>query len=71
MIILSEVNLMEKNRCYMTSLTRGTQNRIEMNKATKYEQIHSYREQTCGYQGEEAVGGRAGSVEFADANYCI
>ena len=55
----------------MTSLTRGTQNRIEMNKATKYEQIHSYREQTCGYQGEEAVGGRAGSVEFADANYCI
>ena len=55
----------------MTSLTRGTQNTTEMNKATKHEQIHSHREQTCGYQGEEAVGGRAGSVEFADANYCI
>ena len=71
MIILSEVNLMEKTRSYMTSLTRGTQNTTQVNKATKHKQIHSHREETCGHQGGRLREGRTGSVEFTDANLYI
>ena len=41
-----------------------------MNLSTKQKQIHTHREQTCGYQGGKGVGkGWIGSWGLADANH--
>ena len=43
-----------------------------MNLSMKQKETHRHREQTCGCQGDGEMGEeRTGSLQLADANYCI
>ena len=56
----------------MISLIYGMQNMAQINLPTKQRQTHSYREQTCGCQGDKGKGVEGTrSLRLVDANHDI